>query len=307
MMQIHLDSIRRFYPSAPILISKKGGGREEMQAYKDQWGVDFWLEDCNYTDALLRLLQRATTELVCIIDHDVVLFSSLDEFLDGITSGTWDLVGVEERIRATANPEWRQAWPDSGGWLRFAPGYADATLLLFDWGKFRRAWGVRGIRGARPRGAWNTEYHYGICSRLRKHHYLLPYHTSKYGLGNVLKHRDKVIAWHQWYGSWRARFPMPPNSCLSPALANARELAHRGEAAFLAEYRQPDFTELVPAWAPGWDIKSECQAADRAYPPPLRRAIDRLYAWSALSPRDMAQRTRVRIARWRELLFDLCR
>lgn len=34
MMRIHLGSIREFHPSSPILVSKRGGEPEEMEAHR---------------------------------------------------------------------------------------------------------------------------------------------------------------------------------------------------------------------------------------------------------------------------------
>src|SRR3954465_11151202 len=72
-MEAHLDSIGRFHPGAPILVSKRGGDREQMEAFRTAHGIEYWLEDCGYTDALLRLLQRCQTEFYSLSDHDAVL------------------------------------------------------------------------------------------------------------------------------------------------------------------------------------------------------------------------------------------
>ena len=120
-MRIHLASIRRFHPAAPILISKRGGGDGEMEAYRREFGIRYRLEDCEYTDAYLRLLGRCETRFACVLDHDTVLLASLDPFLKGLDEGSYDLVGIEERIRLP-NYLGTEAWPASDGWLRFAPG-----------------------------------------------------------------------------------------------------------------------------------------------------------------------------------------
>lgn len=48
MMRIHLDSIRRFHPTAPIQISKRGGDAGEMGRYRSVFGIlqKIWGTQC---------------------------------------------------------------------------------------------------------------------------------------------------------------------------------------------------------------------------------------------------------------------
>ena len=78
MMRIHLASLRRFHPGAPILVSKRGGDEGELATWRLQFGVDYRLEECGYTDAYVRLLQRCQTRYACILDHDTVLLAGLE-------------------------------------------------------------------------------------------------------------------------------------------------------------------------------------------------------------------------------------
>jgi hypothetical protein len=276
MMRVHLQSIRRFHPDAPILISKRGGDEEQMESYRREFGVRFWIEECDYVEALLRLLERAETSIVCILDHDTVLFQSLAPLARGIAEGQWDLAGIEERIREPPDFDWRTAGSTHRGWLRFAPGYTDATMLLFDWGTFRQRWGLRGIKGQARGGPWIREFHYGICEKLPRHKYLRPHHVSRYGVGNlILDDAGAPLLWHQWYGSWRRRFdgsgPEVPIHGVETTATRARD----GEAAFLADYPDLDFSHAVPAWGPEFDLAAELAAFDEAFPkhPPLSQRV----------------------------------
>ncbi len=132
MMRIHLASLRRFHPDAPILVSTRGGDQGEMEAWRREFGIEYWLEECGYTDAYLRLLLRCPTPYACILDHDTVLLAGLDGLLAGLADGRFDLAGIEERIRLPEHlaGDW---WPASSGWLRFAPGCTASNFLLFDW------------------------------------------------------------------------------------------------------------------------------------------------------------------------------
>lgn len=292
MMKIHLASIRSFYPAAPILVSARGGDRHEMEVHRAEFGIQYWLEDCEFIDALFRLLRRCETEYVCIADHDTVLLSNLDHLFAGLVDGRWNLVGVEERIRFS--PALQRTALGYPGWLRFAPGQMDATFLMFNWRAFRETWGFSGIHGRRPYGAWEFEDHYGICQHLRRHEYLLPFHTGAYGMGNVLKSGDTPVVWHQWYGAYRTRLASEVTAVHGELIAHAQ----RGEAAFLADYPRLDFSALTPAWGPGWDLAAEQIAAERAYPGALVRTLANARRWLSYGWRGAAKRARIRIERW---------
>jgi hypothetical protein len=230
MMRIHLESIRRFHPDAPILVSKRGDAGE-MEAYRRDFGVRYWLENCGYTNAYLRLLQRCPSRFACMLDHDAVLLGPIDSLVSRIDRGECDLVGVEERI----------GLPRGAGWLRFAPACTASNFLIFDWRAFASRYGLRGIFGTPPAGASHFDFDYGIGQRLTRHHYLRPFHTGRYGLGNLLKDGDTPVAWHQWYGAYRTRLADDHR---------AHAIAADGERAFIADYPNLDFSALVPAWGP---------------------------------------------------------
>ena len=260
MMRIHLASIRRFYPDAPILVSKRDGGREELESLGGEFGVRYWIEDCSYEDAYLRLLERCDSNYACILDHDVILLDSLEPLRMGIANGSYDLVGIEERIRVPASMADLALPPQSNGWMRFAPGSTASNFLLFNWREFKARWGLRGVIGARGRAFKDHEFDYGIGQKLARHKYLRPFHAPKYGLGNLLKDGDTGVLWHQWYGSYRTR--------LVPGASYPDESAmyagvERGERAFLADYPMLDLSGLAPAWGPDCDIRAEQEAFAR--------------------------------------------
>ena len=238
MMRIHLASIRRFHPDAPILVSTRGGDRSEMESYRRDFRVRYWLEDCDYTNAYLRLLQRCRTRFACVLDHDVVLLASIDAQVQRVATGACDLVGIEERIRLPETVA-AAAWPGADGWLRFAPGCTASNFLVFDWQAFSARFGLRGIFGTPQAGARHFDFDYGIGQRLRRHHYLQPFHAPRYGLGNLLEDNGSPVAWHQWYGSYRTR--------LAGAEPSVQAAAEAGERAFLADYPELDFAGATPA------------------------------------------------------------
>ncbi len=308
MMRIHLESVRRFHPMAPILISKRGGDAEEMESYRREFGVNYWLEECEFPDAYVRLLQRCKTEYVCILDHDTVLLSSLDPYVKGMVDGCYELVGVEERIRMPDHI-WQTQWPGSGGWLRFAPGCTAANFMLFNLRSFKARWGLRGIWGTRPLGTLHNEFDYGIGQKLTRQHLLKPFHTHRYGMGNLLADDGAPIAWHQWYGSYRTRLASPPGDAAPPpaeALAPADSLVYAvveaGEQAFLADYPDLDFSALTPAWGPDIDIAAEQRAIERTRPARPRQAfiglLQRLQRWRSYGVRGFATRAMARLDLW---------
>jgi hypothetical protein len=301
MMRIHLGSIRQFYPQAPILVSKKDDDAEEMEAHRAEFGIRYWLEDCGYWAALLRLLKRCDTEYVCICDHDTVLLSGLGPLLQGLRDGRYELVGIEERIR----------FPDRDEWLRFAPGYMDTAFMMFNLTEFIATWGPRGIKGRRTPGTLEWEEHYGICQKLKLHKYLLPFHAPKYGLANLLKDGETPVVWHQWYGSYRARLGPecsagagagPGGASLTdspvfdlcdlskPYLGVPVAQLARAERTFLADYPHLDLSELTPAWGPGCDVRAEQLAAARDNP---RTGV-----------RGLAARAWAKFRRWRAARYE---
>ena len=300
MMRIHLSSSRAFYPAAPILVSKRGGERDEMEAHRKEYGVRYWLEDCEYPQALLRLLNRCETEYVCVVEHDTALLSSLDTLLAGLHEGRWDLVGMEERVRDSVAAS--AAAPSVNGWWRFAPGQVAGPLMMFNWREFERRWGLAGVRGRRSYGAREHEYDHGIGQKLVRHKYLRPFYTRRYGCGTVLKDGDAPILWHQWYGAYRARFivstQVGPGSSSDPIDA-LEALARKGESAFLADYPALDFSTLTPAWAPGHDVSQEQRVADAEHPGLLDSTAARVRSWRKRGVRDVAGRLLVHADRWR--------
>jgi hypothetical protein len=310
MMKVHLSSIRKFHPEAPILVSKKGGNLEEMEAYRRDYGVRYWLEECGYIDALLRLLQRCETEYVCVLDHDTVLLSTLDPLLNGLQEGRYDLVGIEERIREPAGIDWnRLLGRTHNGWWRFAPGYTASNFILFNWREFLRQWGLRGIRWKRTTGTWNKEYDYGISQKLKRHKYLLPFHVKQYGTGNLLVDGDVNVLWHQWYGSYRARMTGPTPAApeaFPPCINETIAILEQGERAFLADYPSLDLTDLVPAWGPEFNIELEHRAAaqgnSRWTQTYLAHTLSRIRRWPRHGLSGLATRALARLNRWWRLL-----
>lgn len=299
MMRIHLRSIREFHPEAPILLSKRGGNAEEMEAYRAEFGISYWLEECDYIDSLLRLFQRCETQYVCALDHDAVLLASVAPLIQDIAEGRSDLVGIEERIRATSHGIQPQSNYGGEGWWRFAPEQVDTSFILFDLQNFRSRWGWRGVRGIRPKAARDFEYIYGIGQRLRRHKYLRPYHTRKYGGGNLLKDGDKAVLWHQWYGAYRE----PKSHGVGDSRLSDPELVarlRRAEEAFLSDYPNLDFSELSPAWAPGCDVEAERQFFAR--PGTVKRIFRRLLTWRKYGVRGLLLRGRARLDRYRRLM-----
>jgi hypothetical protein len=299
MMRIHLASIRRFHAVAPILISKRGGNREEMESHAGEFGVRYWIEECSYVDAYLRLLERCDTDYACILDHDVILLGDLGPLLRELEEGRYDLVGIEERIRVPEGLEAASLPCAARGWMRFAPGRTASNFILFNWREFKRKWGMRGVVGVREDSAKDYEFDYGISQKLPRHKYLQPFHVRKYGLANLLKDGDSAVLWHQWYGSYRTR--LVPGAAYPDESAMFSE-AQNGERAFLADYPHLDFTELSPAWSPGSDLRQEQSAFAQERRFGLRKFILRgmrtLRRWRSYGLSGILSRSSSWVDRW---------
>lgn len=301
MMTVHLQSLRAFYPDAPILISKRGGDREEMESHRVAFGVEYQLEDCTHTDAVLRLFSRCRTEFACMLDHDVVLLSSLDPYVAAIKRNEYDLVGFEERIREPDVLREANIAPEFNGWLRLAPGCTGVNFLLFNLRDFLARWGLRGVRGMRTAGSGHFEYDYGIGQRLTRHKYLLPYHTQHYGVGNLLKDGDVAVAWHQWYGSHGRRLSgdASERSLESGVELRARYVAET-ERRFLDDYPTLALEGVTPAWGPGLDV--EADLATVSTPGLTERTMLRLRRWPTYGLRGIVKKVTIRLDRWWRLL-----
>lgn len=276
MMRRHLESVRRFHPSAPILVSKRGGDAALMSALREDFAIDYWMEDCGYTDAYLRLLQRCRTRFACVLDHDAILLDSLDPFVARLQRGECDLVGVEERIRLP--PGLEDLSGDDHGWLRFSPGDVASNFLMFDWQAFKRTWGLCGVFGRPRAGARHFDFDYGIGQRLERHHYLRPFHVERYGIGTLLRDGRRDVVWHQWYGSYRTR--------LDESSAMLRDLVEEGERRFLVDFPRLRFDGARPAWGAERDVDSERETLGVSPRPNAAAALRRLAgghlrAWSA--------------------------
>ena len=299
MMRLHLESIRRFYPEAPVLISKRGDDQEEMEGYAREFNVQYWIENCRYEDAYVRLLQRCATDYVCILDHDVVLLHDLASLQLDLSAGRYDLIGIEERIRLpSANGS---AYPsaESKGWMRFAPGSTASNFIMFNLRQFKAEWGLRGVIGKRGIGAKDYESDYGIGQKLKRHKYLLPFHTGKYGLGNLLKDGDTSILWHQWYGSYRTRLLAGASE---PDESEMYSDVEKGECAFIADFPDLDLTGVVPAWGPDCNIRDELSAFAEAKRFGLgkfvARVIRSLARWRRYGLNGMLSRVWSTLDRW---------
>lgn len=301
MMTIHLASIRQFCPTAPILVSKMGGDLEEMEAYREDFGIRYWLEECSHYDALLRLLKRCETTFVCVLDHDAVLLSSLDRYLTALTERRYDLVGVEERIREPPGIDWRRFAPTFEGWLRLAPGNVACNIILFNLQDFVVRWGLRGVLGKRHGRSKDHELDYGVGQRLKRHKYLLPYHTARYGLGNLLMDGDVPVVWHQWYGSHQQRLSATELGEMCSGIDERIALVERGERAFLEDYPRLDLSTLTPAWGPDRDVVTDGEAIAQRYPGLFERSVQRARGWWGYGLRGMAARASKRLERWRWL------
>ena len=303
MMECHLESIRRFYPDAPVLISKRGGGHEEMEALRRTYGVEYEIEECSHPDAVLRLFSRCTTEYVCILDHDVVLLDSLDDFVRAIADDHYDLVGFEERVREPAAMIAAGVAPELNGWLRLAPGCTGVNFLVFNLRAFVARWGLRGVRGRHVPGARHYEYDYGIGQRLTRHHYVRPWHTAKYGMGNLLTDGERHVAWHQWYGAHSRRLTGDVLERGEEAGIEMRaSFVESAEQRFLADFPDLDLTGLTPAWGPDLDAEADLAAAPAAGVSSALQLVRRVRRWPSYGLRGLAERVAMRLDRWRRLL-----
>jgi hypothetical protein len=203
LLLVCLDSIRKFYPIEPIIVSQ-----EENDPVIDQPEnnivAPYHIRRIQHTmrsdgktwvDVAIGLAEQCTTDIAVYIEHDAFLLRNIDDMLMKIKSGEYDAIGVEEMI-------------PSEGLNRNSPGMMNQNFFIINMKKMKEM-GIEKMRIDHTIlrvPMKNAESGYGISQSL-ENKLFLPVTSSGYAYGTY--YGD--VAHHLWYGSYRKRDVMFDN------------------------------------------------------------------------------------------------
>ncbi len=188
LLEICRDSLDKFYPDAKKIMSQQdefdindlGKWDKELRHNMQK---EAWAHVCR------NLIEACDTDIGVFIEHDVFLLKPIDDLIEMVRSGKYDLVGVDEDIPG----------------LRKCPGSANQNFFILNIKKIKEM-GINtvniteeGIKRRKEKG-YQDESAFGLSDALDKK-YLLKAKYSGYAHGTV--YGD--YAHHLWWGSYPKR------------------------------------------------------------------------------------------------------
>lgn len=183
-----IDSIKKFYPESRIIISQQINDESEIdiegtkKIYHD-------MKQYNWSEVAIGLLKECNTDIAILMDHDAFLLNHLDNYLELIENGSYDLIGPEDVIPFT-------------GLNRNSPGMMCQNFLIINAKKMKEI-GLDNVRfkdDEKYKDFANKESCYGMSQSLEKKLFM-PVTKSNYAHGTY--YGSEVF--HLWYGSFRER------------------------------------------------------------------------------------------------------
>jgi len=196
-LKICLDSIRKYYPTEPIIVSQEENDPvidrpdNNIVAPYNIRRIPHTMKHGGYTwlDVAKNLAKECKTNIAVYIEHDAFLLRNINDMLDKIRSGEYDAVGVEEVI-------------PSPGLNRNSPGMMNQNFFIINMKKMKEI-GLDKMRLDQSKiktPIKNMELGYGISQSLEKKLFL-PVKDSGYACGTFYGN----IVHHFWYGSYPKR------------------------------------------------------------------------------------------------------
>ena len=185
LLRACLDSIRRFHPEAPIVISQQAGDDPIPDALKPFTRISHDMSANRWAAAAQGLMKACPTDIGVFLEHDCVLLKPADDLVAKL--GAYNLIGVEEVIEK----------------LRHSPGFAAQSFFILDVKRFLESYGIEAVCVSNPEALGqlkNVESAYGITQHSERILFL-PVIRSGYAWGTY--YGDQVH--HLWYGSYRKR------------------------------------------------------------------------------------------------------
>lgn len=196
-LKICLDSIRKYYPTEPIIVSQEESDPvinhpdNNFVAPYNIRRIPHEMKRGGHTwvDVAIGLAKECETDIAVYIEHDAFLLKDLGYIIGKIRDGEYDAIGVEEVI-------------PSSGLNRNSPGMMNQNFFIINMKKMKEI-GLDKMRLDVSKIDYtikNKESGYGI-SQVLKNKLFLPVKSSGYACGTF--YGDVVH--HFWYGSYRRR------------------------------------------------------------------------------------------------------
>ena len=179
-----LNSIRKFYPKANIIISQDDtdfpiDDMGENVIYHKMRDTGSWADCC------IGLMNACKTDIGVFMEHDCLLLKPIDDLIERLD--TYDLIGIEDKLDG----------------IRNSPNFAAQNFFILNVKKFKEG-GVERVRvnaePLRKLNMQNIESAYGITQN-SKNILFLPTKKSGYGKGTF--YGDYIH--HMWFGSYQIR------------------------------------------------------------------------------------------------------
>lgn len=186
LLEICMDSIRKYHPGAVIIVSQEEGvpanvGNAKLIMHR--------MSEVHWAGVAAGLIEACKTDIGIFIEHDAFLMKSLDTIIDKI--GEYDMVGVEENIQL---PKLN----------RFAPGMAVQNFFILNVKKMKEIGldkvYVRNVDALKKDYYRTIESGHGISQSLEKKLFL---EVKPSGYAHGTYYGDYVH--HAWFGSYRHR------------------------------------------------------------------------------------------------------
>lgn len=190
LLEVCLDSIRKYYPHNPIIIGQQVGDKPIDLVLDDNITVIYHdMSAKTWVYAAIGLAEVCDTDIAVYIEHDAFLLRNIDDMFKKIEDGEYDAVGVEEII-------------PSPGLNRNSPGMMNQNFFIINMKKMKEI-GLDKMKIDHSKlylPLKNKESGYGISQSLEKKLFL-PVKDSGYACGTY--YGD--MAHHLWYGSYPKR------------------------------------------------------------------------------------------------------
>lgn len=192
LLDICLDSIRRFYPDSRIIISQQSGDdfliiEKILETYKVNLRMEHNMHKGSWADVAIGLMGQCKTDIAVFIEHDAFLLKPLDNLIELIESEKYDLIGPEEVCN-----------------IRNSPGFVMQNFFILNVKKMKEIGlenvRIRDVEKLKEQGIGSIESGYGISQSFDKKMFL-PITYSNYAKG--MYYGDCVH--HLWFGSYRRR------------------------------------------------------------------------------------------------------